>query len=221
MAEPSDPLFQEIDEDLRHERMVKLWKRYGNAVIGVTLAIVVAVAGHQGWKSHNLSKRQDASSRYAEAARIAAQKNAAEAEKSFAALAQNAPAGYAMLARFREAALAVQQGDGPRAAKLYRQLAADGGLEAPFRDLALMQAALIDADRAEPKALRQEIARLTVDANPWRHLARELAALLSLKAGERDGAREEFRRLAEDATAPATLKTRAAEMTAALGKKQG
>ena len=68
---------------------------------------------------------------------------------------------------------------------------------------------------------RQEIARLTTDASPWRHLARELAALLALRAGERDGARDEFRRLAQDATAPAPLKARAAEMAAALDKKQG
>ncbi len=221
MAETPDPLLQEIDEDLRRERMAKLWKRHGNAVIGVALAVVVAVAGHQGWKSYDLSRRQDASARYAEAARTAARTNAAEAEKAFAALAQNAPAGYALLARFREAALAAQQGDGSRAASLYRRLAADGGIDAPFRDLALMLAALTEADRAEPKALRQEIGRLMADSSPWRHLARELAALLSLKAGEVGGARDEFRRLAEDATAPVTLKTRAAEMAAALGKKQG
>ncbi len=221
MAETPDPLLQEIDEDLRHERMVKLWKRYGNAVIGVALAVIVVVAGHQGWRNYDLSRRQDASLRYAEAARLAVQNNAGEAEKAFIALARNAPSGYAMLARFREAALAAQQNDGPRAAMLYRRLAADGGLETPFRDLALMLTALAEADRAEPKALRQEIGRLMADASPWRHLARELAAVLSLKAGEVDGARDEFRRIAEDATAPVALKTRAAEMAAALGKKQG
>lgn len=221
MAETPDPLLQEIDDDLRQERLAKLWKRHGNAVIGVALAVVIAVAGHQGWKNYDLSQRRDASQRYAEAVRIAARNNAAETEKAFAQLAQSAPAGYAMIARFREAALAARQGDGPRAASLYRRLAGDGGIDASYRDLALMLAVLADIDRGEPKALRQEIGRLTVDASPWRHVAREMAALLALRAGETSGARDEFRRLAEDATTPATLKARALEMTAALGKKQG
>ena len=48
----ADPLLKEIDEELRHERFAKLWQRFGNWVIGVALAVVVVVAGHQGWKSY-------------------------------------------------------------------------------------------------------------------------------------------------------------------------
>ena len=222
MADNTDDLLlKEIDEDLRHERLAKLWQRFGNWVIGAALAVVVIVAGHQGWKSYELSKHEAAAAGYAAAVRMAAQNNALEAEKAFAELAPSAPAGYAMLARFREAALALQQGDPARAASLYRRIAADGGLERPYRELALLQAAFALADSAEPQALRQEIAPLAQTDSPWRHLAREIGALLSLRAGDRDGAREEFRRLAEDAAAPPALKARAAEIAAGLGKKEG
>jgi hypothetical protein len=217
----ADPLLKEIDEELRHERLAKLWQRFGNWVIGAALAVVVVVAGHQGWKNYQASQRAQASARYTAAVRLAAENNAAEAEKAFAQLAPSAPAGYAMLARFREAALAAKQGDSLRAASLYRRLAADGGLDNSYRDLALLLAAFAVADSAEPAALRAEIARLAAADSPWRHLARELSALLSLRAGDRDGAREEFRRLAEDAAAPAPLKARAGEIAAALGKKEG
>lgn len=217
----ADPLLKEIDEELRQERLAKLWQRYGNWVIAMALVVVVIVAGHQGWQSYQISQREQASARYTAAVRLAAGNNAAEAEKAFAQLATSAPAGYAMLARFREAALAAKQGEAPRAAALYRRLAADGGLDSSYRDLALLLAAFAVADSAEPQALRQEIARLAAADSPWRHLARELGALLTLRAGERETARDEFRRLAEDATAPATLKARAAEIAAALGKKEG
>jgi hypothetical protein len=216
----SDPLLKEIDEELRHERLAKLWQRFGNWVIGAAVALVVVVAGHQGWKSHQASQRAEASARYAAAVQLAALNNAAEAEKAFALLAPAAPAGYAMLARFREAALAARQGDQPRAAALYRRLAADGALDNSYRELALLQAAYAAADLAEPQALRAEIARLGQADSPWRHLARELSALLTLRAGEREAAREEFRRLAEDAAAPQALKARAAEIVTALGKKE-
>lgn len=217
----ADPLLKEIDEELRHERLAKLWRRFGNWIIGAAVAVVVVVAGHQGWKSYQTSQREQAFVRYAAAVRLAAENNSAAAEKAFAELAPAAPAGYAMLARFREAALAAKQGDPARAASLYRRLAADGGLDNSYRDLALLLAAFAVADSAEPAALRAEIARLAAADSPWRYLARELSALLTLRAGDREGAREELRRLAEDAAAPAALKARAAEIAAALGKKEG
>ena len=217
----ADPLLKEIDEELQQERFAKLWRRYGNWAIGAALAIVVVVAGHQGWKSYQKNRSEQASLRFTSAIRLAASNNAAEAEKAFAEIAATAPKGYAMLARFREAALAAKQGDQPRAAALYRGIAADSGLDKTYRDLATLSAAYVSADSAEPKALRQEIAPLTQADSPWRHLARELSALLSLRAGDREVAREELRRLAEDAAAPAALKTRAAEIAAALGKKEG
>lgn len=217
----ADPILQEIDDELRHERFAKLWRLYGNWLIGAAILIVGIVAGHQGWKSYQKSETERAAAQYAAAVKLAAENNAASAEKAFAEIAASAPASYAMLARFHEAALAAKQGNAARAAELYRRIGADGALDQVYRDLASLLAAFAVADSAEPKALRQEIARLAVPDSPWRFLARELSALLSLRAGERDIARDELRRIAEDPATPATLKARAAEIVAQLGKKAG
>jgi hypothetical protein len=218
---PPDPLLKEIDDELRDERLAKLWRRYGNWLIGAALAVVAAAGGHQGWKSYQASQREQASVRYAAAVRIAAEANAAGAEKAFAEIAASAPSGYAMLARFREAQLAAKQGDAARAADLYRRLGADGSLDRAYRDLAQLLAAYAVADRAEPKALRQEIVKLAAADSPWRYLARELSALLSLRAGDRDIARDELRRLADDPDAPATIKARAHDVAAQIDKTLG
>jgi hypothetical protein len=217
----ADPLLKEIDEELRHERFAKLWRLYGNWLIGAALAIVVVVAGHQGWKNYQRSQSERTSALFADAIKLAAGNNAASAEKAFAEIAASAPAGSAMLARFREAALAARQGDGARAAEIYRRLGADGTLDRAYRELASLLAALAVADSAEPKALRAEIAGLAAPDSPWRFLARELSALLSLRAGDKETAREELRRLAEDPAAPATVKARAAEIASQLGKTAG
>jgi hypothetical protein len=221
----TDPLLKEIADELRDERLARLWRRYGNWLIGAALLLVVAAAGHQGWKSYQASQREQASVRYAAAVRLVADANAQAAEKAFAEIAASAPAGYAMLARFREAQLAAKQGDATRAADLYRRLAADSSLDRAYRDLAQLLAAYAVADRADPKALRQEIAKLGQPDSSWRFLARELSALLSLRAGDRDIARDELRRLADDPDAPATIKARAhdaaAQIDKALGKAPG
>ena len=57
MADPvQENLLREIQEDLRRERLEKLWKRYGSVLIGAALAIVVAVAAYQAWKAWELSQ---------------------------------------------------------------------------------------------------------------------------------------------------------------------
>ena len=43
MADPvEDSLFREIEEDLRQEHWAKLWKRYGNYVVGAVIALVLS-----------------------------------------------------------------------------------------------------------------------------------------------------------------------------------
>ncbi len=44
-----DFLFEEIDDELRQDRAHKLWRAYGQYVIGAVLALVIGVAGYQGW----------------------------------------------------------------------------------------------------------------------------------------------------------------------------
>ena len=43
-------LIREVDEDLRQERLERLWKAYGKYVIAACVAVVVAVGGNEYWK---------------------------------------------------------------------------------------------------------------------------------------------------------------------------
>jgi len=43
-------IFQEVDEEVRRERLKQLWDRYGNLMIGVALVFVVAVGGWRGYQ---------------------------------------------------------------------------------------------------------------------------------------------------------------------------
>ena len=54
MADEQDVLLREIDEELKQERLHKLWDRYGNYAISGALALVIGVAGIKGWQSYDL-----------------------------------------------------------------------------------------------------------------------------------------------------------------------
>lgn len=218
MATPiQDNLLREIDEDLRHERYAKLWKRYGGFVIGAAVALVVGVAGYQAWRSYDIRSRETDGERFAEALTRVEAGRLDEAGLAFAEMASDASAGYALLARFQHAAVLDRSGDRAAAAAAYGAIADDSGVDREYRDFALVMIALAGLDTADPTTLSERLAPLTAEDNPWRHSAREVNALLAARRGDRSGAREIFSRIENDPTAPAGVRNRAAEMLAILG----
>jgi len=221
MAEPEhDGLFREIDEELRQEHYAKLWKRYGNYIIAAAIALVAVVAGYQGWRAYDIDRRETASARFEAALQIAAT-DAEGAGLEFAAMAEEG-GGYGLVARFQQAGLLARSGDWAGAIAVYERIAADAD-DPLFRDLAVLLGVIheINAPMAglDAAALQARLMPLTEDENPWRHSARELSALLALREGDTERARTAIDGIATDPLAPASLRSRAAELLSALGDR--
>ena len=103
-------LFREIEDELRKERAKKLWKNYGRYIIATAVALVIGVAGYQGWRTYDISSRTADGERFAAALKLAADNHSEQAATAFANISQDAVSGYAMLSRFREAGLLVSSG---------------------------------------------------------------------------------------------------------------
>lgn len=219
MADPvQENLLREIQEDLRRERLEKLWQRYGSVLIGAALAIVVAVAAYQAWKAWELSRREAHSEAFIKAEERAANDSVAAAE-AFSAIADQGRSGLAVLAGFRQAALLADAGKLEDAAAEYAALAAR--VDHPlYRDLARLRwvsARLIsDPAAAEDARLGEALATLTGETNPWRFSAREIIAAIALRKGDVEQAREVFGKLQADVETPQGIRSRASEMMARL-----
>lgn len=222
MADPvQENLLREIREDLRREKLEKLWKRYGGVLIAAAIAIVLAVAAHQAWRAWELRQREARSASLVAAESLAASDPAAAAD-AFAALGREGADGFAMLAGFRQAALLAAQGRADAAAAAYEALAAR--LDHPlYRDLARLRwvSARLSSDAAavEDARLGEALAALSSDTNPWRFSAREITAALALRKGEVAQAREFFGKLQADVETPQGIRARASEMLARLDSK--
>lgn len=207
-----DNLIREIEEELRQENLNKLWKKYGNVVMGAAVLLVVSVAGFKGWQSYDNEQRAKAAAVLIDATRAAETGKPQDALAALTRLGDDAPGGYAMLARFQAAALLAKSGDKTAAATAYGALAEDTGVDALYRDLAAVLAGLNEVDTADPASLRQRMARITDDTNPWRYSAREIMALTSVRSGNKAEARSQFEALAKDPATPTSLRQRAEAM---------
>ena len=217
MADQNDSgLFREIDEELRQEHYDKLWKRYGSHVIALAVLLVVGVAGFQGWKSYDLNQRTESSNTFSQALRLT-ESNSADALNALSELSRTGSRGYAMLAGFREAELLAKNGRRDEAARRYRALSNDSGLDTLYQDMAAIMEAILVLNDAPSEDLNRRVSSLMADRNPWRHLAREVSALTQLKLGNIDKARELLTPLKDDQTAPETLRRRAEDLLKGLG----
>lgn len=201
-------IFQEVEEDVRRERYEQLWKKYGNYLIAAAAVLVLAVAGYQAWRNYDLSQREKVSDLLRAASQTAAAGNAPKAETDFAALAKDAPSGYATLAKFHLAGAYLAQGKRDQALALLRELAASS--DPLIANTARLRLAWTMAD-ASPKAeIVTLLQPLTAADSPWRFAASEVLAYVDLKNGARTQAQTEYQKLATELDAPANLRQRAA-----------
>jgi hypothetical protein len=215
-----DILFDEIDDELRQDRAHKLWRAYGHYAVGAVLAIVISVAGYQGWQKYQLSSRLADGAKFAAAAGLADADKFDAAFKAFAELSDSGGEGYQLLARFNQARLLADRGEAGNAAIAYRVLADDPDVEPLYRGLAVVLGALQELNDASTDwaALQKRLEPLMADSSPWRFSARELAGLLAKRSGDTTKAKKLFSGLAEDRIAPQGIRNRAREMLSILGK---
>lgn len=218
-------ILDEVEEDLRRDRFMRIWQRFGWILGAIALVIVVGVAGWRIWQWYDLGEREAAAERFLAAARAAdpaslqaggaADPGAARA--SFEALVAQSPSGYATLARMRAAGLAAQAGDAAGAEALWLGVVQDTGADPLLRDLARLALVRHRMGRVDPAALAAELAPMAAPGQPFRASALELQALLAEARGSREEALARLRELAEEPNAPPSLRARAGELRARLG----
>jgi hypothetical protein len=213
-------IFQEVDEEVRRERLKKLWQRYGHYLIGLCVLIVAGVGGWRGYDYWQAKKAGETAAAYEQAVSLAQSGKHEEANAAFAKIAADGTAGYRVLARLREAA-ELAQTDKKAAVAAYDALAADKNAGQVIEDLAAVRAGLLLVDTAPYSEMRARLEPLTAADRTFRHTARELLALSAWKSGDTTAARRWTDMMIADPQTPAGTRSRAeilSELLAASGK---
>lgn len=210
-------IFREVDEDVRRDRYLILWRRYRWLVVGAAVGAVVLTAAVVGWRSWQEARRMEEGARFDAAAQLAQSGRYPDAARAFAAIADDTSTGYAELARLREAAVLAASGDRAGAIAVYDRLADSSAAGSLVGDLAHLLAALHLLDDGALDEAQARLAPISAGAGPWRHFARELEGVVAWQAGRPDEAKEILSELIKEAGVPAGVRDRASEMLAAIG----
>lgn len=190
-------IIDEIEEDIQRERLNKIWEKYGNHFIAVSIAIVLGTGIAVTWKSWVQSRNASSTATFIAALDTAQKDDLPQAIAALEPLAKEAPQLQATLAGIKLAGTRLRAGDRAGAVAAYDAIASEN-LPAAYKNLALFLSIQAQADTADPDALLAKIAPLTDSASPWRGLARELAATIHLRKGDKAAARAMFSANVED-----------------------
>jgi len=200
-------IFREIDEEVRRDRAAELWKKYGWVVTSLAVLAVLAVAGWQFWLHRENQASQAVGARLEAALKSSRDGDGAQAETILKELADSAPAGYRLIARFRLAAETAKR-DAAAGAAAFDTLANDAALEATYRDLAKLRAAILRVDLSPYAEIKTALEPLAGAQGVWRHSAREFLGISALKANQFDEAGRWFDAAITDPQAPQALRQR-------------
>lgn len=202
-------ILDEIEQDLRKDRMKRVWQRYGIAIVAAATIFVLAVAGWRGWVAYEASRASQLGDRFIQAVQAGEAGNHDDAIRALEDLVRTGSGGYPVLARFRLATEHAAKGDAEAAIRGFDALANDSGLTASWRDIARLRAAMLMVDAGSAAEVAARVERMTVGDNPFRHTAREIMGLVAYRAGDREAAARWFNALVVDLDAPEGARNRA------------
>ena len=209
-------IFKEIEEDLRRDKAAQWWKRYSLYIYAAAAAVVIGVAGYQGWRAYDVNLRSQQSDSYAAALQLAESGDIARAREALGEFSDPTGGGYELLGALTEARLAAEAGDMARAEEIWQGLAENRRAGRAVSDLGTLLSVMRRMDNGDPAALHGELRPLAAPQAPYRFTALELLAVLALRQGDAAAAREHLAAITDDPAAPATSRSRAAELLASL-----
>lgn len=216
MTNETDTFVQEVDENLRQERMLAIAKRFGPYLIAAFVVFIGGIGAWQGWRAYSTSQSRTHAVEYAAAQEFARAGNLDSAKTEFERLSNEGPGVYRAMARMEHAAVLEAQGDLDAALTEFDQ-AANSVSDPVMRETAQLRAAYIAAETQDFPALQTRLQPLIDSGSRLSYLARELLAIEAWEAGQNEIARDTLENLTLAFDAPEPVRQRAQVALSVIG----
>jgi hypothetical protein len=205
----TDSFIQEVTEEVRQDRMFRLWKNYGPYGIGAVAAVIAGTAV-MNW----MHQRAVEQARVTGGEFLASDISSVEQQQK---LVDEVSGPARVVAELRLAAAKEESGDSEGAAKLYRSIADEPGVQPAFGQLARLEAVRVSAPTMDKAAAEAELAPLVAEGAPYRLMALELRAVIRMNAGKLDEAHADLKAILDDPTATPETSQRATALMLSSG----
>lgn len=212
----NEAFLREVDDAVRQDQMMGFWLRYGRWVAGAVVLALLAFAAWLYWDHYSATRSGEVAEEMSGVLDTVAGGGTPDAKKLDALTGASQP-GYRAAALLAKAAVAVRRGDSKSAIAIYKGMAADDGLEQPYRDLGLVRQTALEFDALKPQAVVDRLKPLAVAGDPWFGSAGEMTAIAYMKMRKPDLAGPIFAAMAKDTQVPRTIRSRARQMAGLLG----
>ncbi len=204
-------IFTEVDEDLRREKLEKLWKKFAPIIIGGAVVFIGGMAGWVYWQDYQVEQRIAESDRYQAAIAELAKGQKAKALNDLENIATTTRHGYDLLAKLQSASLLIQAGKVDESLSVYDAISSNADYAQRYRDYAALLAGMVVLDRTEYDEATVRLEPLANGNGSWAYSARELLGLLAMEKEDWVSAQASFLSLSLDTEAPQELQDRARE----------
>ena len=210
----TDSFIDEVNEEVRRDRLYAALRRYGWIAIVAVLAIVGGAAVNEYRRASDLALAQQRGDAILQAL------ESDTGESRSAALGEIATEGSAVSALvglFRASELVMMQ-DPAAASDVLAALMVQESILGDYSDLALFKQLLLEGSGLDASARRSGFEQLSAAGNPLRLLAQEQLALLDLQENDETSAVKRLRDLLQDAEMTQNLRQRLGQLMVALGQ---
>lgn len=199
-----DHIIQEIDDDLKRERLQNLWRNFGSHIVTLSIVILIGTVGIVGWKEYRDARDQEATDSLVFARELIESK---KEDKALALLEEKVPAmrgSVSYIGKLWLAQLYMNVGKQDKAEGLLAEVTAQKD------EVELAAYANLLSSKNNERFSNKDM---------FRALLQEKQALAALQQGDRMQAARILKALEEDATTPNSLRTRANLMLITLEKE--
>ncbi|GFE52049.1 hypothetical protein So717_38020 [Roseobacter cerasinus] len=209
----TDSFIDEVNEEVRRDRLYGYLKRYG--WIGVLL--VVLIVGGAAWTEYRKAAARAEAQALGDGMLAALSASSPdERTDALAGLSAEDPTASALVAMLR-AATAQDAGNTEAAVTALDAVAVNPDVDQIYRQIASFKSLTLQAETLDADTRRQRFEALAVAGAPLRLLALEQLALIDVAEGQTDAAIARYQDILQDAALTSDLQQRALQVIVALG----
>jgi len=199
-------ILRQIDEDLRKDKLLRIWKLYGIYIIGFILICLLSLGGYQYYQSSVHSKNEAIVEKYINAINSS---DISVSINQLIELDESSNSYIKGLAKLKRAELYFTTEKKDQALELLESISIDESLDRIIRDTALYKYLMIKLDVMDKDSYLKIIDSEHLKESKFKYLFKELKGLKLLIEGDQINSQEIFESIISDKDSPIDIRTRA------------